>query len=50
MTKYEKLMSCLSGDIDAAIITEDVNRRYFTGMKRGSDNAGGSLRADQLYI
>ncbi len=33
MTKYEKLMSCLSGDIDAAIITEDVNRRYFTGMK-----------------
>ncbi len=33
MTKFEKLMAALSADIDAALITEDVNRRYFTGMK-----------------
>ncbi len=33
MTKYERLMAALPDEIDAALITEDVNRRYFTGMK-----------------
>lgn len=33
MTKYERLMAALPAEIDAALITEDVNRRYFTGMK-----------------
>lgn len=33
MTKYERLMTALPENIDAALITEDVNRRYMTGMK-----------------
>lgn len=33
MTKFEKLFSVLPEGIDAAIITDDLNRRYFTGMK-----------------
>lgn len=33
MTKYERLMAALPENIDAALITEDVNRRYMTGMK-----------------
>lgn len=33
MTKYERLMNELPSTVDAALITEDVNRRYFTGMK-----------------
>ena len=33
MTKYERLMNELPPTVDAALITEDVNRRYFTGMK-----------------
>lgn len=33
MTKYERLMSELPEHIGAALVTEDVNRRYFTGMK-----------------
>lgn len=33
MTKYERLMEHLPEHIGAALITEDVNRRYFTGMK-----------------
>ena len=33
MTKYERLMQNLPAPIDAALVTEDVNRRYFTGMK-----------------
>ena len=33
MTKFEKLFSVLPQGIDAAIITDDLNRRYFTGMK-----------------
>ncbi len=33
MTKFEKLFSVLPEGIDAAIITDDINRRYFTGMK-----------------
>ena len=30
--RIEKLMELLPGDIDCALITSDVNRRYFTGM------------------
>ena len=33
MTKYERLMQNLPDSVDAALITEDVNRRYMTGMK-----------------
>lgn len=33
MNKFEKLFSVMPKDIDAALITADVNRRYFTGMK-----------------
>ena len=33
MTKFERLMNELPSTIDAALVTEDVNRRYFTGMK-----------------
>lgn len=33
MSKFEKLMQILPEGIDAAIITDDINRRYFTGMK-----------------
>lgn len=33
MSKFEKLMQVLPEGIDAAIITDDINRRYFTGMK-----------------
>lgn len=33
MTKFERLMEALPSEIDAALITEDINRCYFTGMK-----------------
>lgn len=33
MTKYQRLMEHLPEEVGAALITEDVNRRYFTGMK-----------------
>ena len=33
MNKFEKLFSVLPDGVDAALITADVNRRYFTGMK-----------------
>lgn len=33
MTKFERLTSELPSSVDAALVTEDVNRRYFTGMK-----------------
>lgn len=33
MSKFEKLMQVLPEGVDAAIITDDINRRYFTGMK-----------------
>lgn len=33
MTKFERLMQRIPMTVDAALITEDVNRRYFTGMK-----------------
>ncbi|MEG0615489.1 MAG: Xaa-Pro peptidase family protein [Oscillospiraceae bacterium] len=33
MKKIEKLMSEIPMDIDAVMITSDINRRYFSGMK-----------------
>lgn len=33
MEKFEKLFNNLSSDIDCALITSDINRRYFCGMK-----------------
>lgn len=33
MTNIQKLMERLPSDIDCAIITSDINRRYFSGMK-----------------
>ncbi len=33
MNKFERLFAVLPDEIDAAIITSDVNRRYFSGMK-----------------
>ena len=33
MTKFEKLFSVLPESIEAAIITDDLERRYLTGMK-----------------
>lgn len=33
MNRFQKLFEELPEDIDCAIITSDVNRRYFTGMK-----------------
>ena len=32
-TRLEQLMQKLPASIDCAIITSDVNRRYFTGMR-----------------
>ena len=33
MNRFAKLFELLSDDIDCALITSDINRRYFTGMK-----------------
>ena len=33
MTRLEQLMNGLEGICDCGIINDDVNRRYFTGMK-----------------
>lgn len=33
MNRYELLFNCLSDKIDAVLITSDINRRYFSGMK-----------------
>ncbi len=33
MTNIEKLMQIIPKDSDCALITSDINRRYFTGMK-----------------
>lgn len=48
MNKFEKLFSVLPADIDAALITGDVNRRYFTGMK----SSAGTILAfkDKAYL
>ncbi len=48
MNKFEKLFNVLPDGIDAALITADVNRRYFTGMK----SSAGTVLAfkDQAYL
>ena len=48
MNKFEKLFSVLPDGIDAALITADVNRRYFTGMK----SSAGTVLAfkDKAYL
>ena len=33
MTPVEKLRERMVGKIEAALITSDINRRYFTGMR-----------------
>lgn len=48
MNKFERLFGVLPDNIDAALITADVNRRYFTGMK---SSAGVVLVfKDQAYL
>lgn len=48
MSKFEKLMSILPEGVDAALITDDINRRYFTGMK----SSAGTVLAfrDKAYL
>lgn len=48
MTRLEKLMNVLPAGIDAALITDDINRRYFTGMK----SSAGTVLAfrDKAYL
>ena len=48
MNKFERLFEVLPADIDAALITGDVNRRYFTGMK----SSAGTVLAfkDKAYL
>lgn len=48
MNKFERLFSVLPDEIDAAIITSDVNRRYFSGMK----SSAGTVVAfrDKAYL
>ena len=48
MNKFERLFAVLPDEIDAAIITSDVNRRYFSGMK----SSAGTVVAfrDKAYL
>ncbi len=48
MNRFEKLFSELPSDIESVIITSDVNRRYFTGMK----SSAGTVLAfrDKAYL
>ena len=48
MTKFDKLFNVLPEGIDAAIITDDLNRRYFTGMR----SSAGTVIAfkDKAYL
>ena len=48
MTKFEKLFSQLPESIDCVLITSDINRRYFTGMK-SSDGTVIAFR-DMAYL
>lgn len=48
MTKYERLMAALPDNIDAALITEDVNRRYMTGMKSSAGTV--LVTRDKAYL
>ena len=48
MNKFERLFAVLPDEIDDAIITSDVNRRYFSGMK----SSAGTVVAfrDKAYL
>ncbi len=48
MSKFEKLFEVMPEGIDCALITADVNRRYFTGMK----SSAGTILAfkDKAYL
>lgn len=48
MSRFQKLFEELPEDIDCALITSDVNRRYFTGMK-SSDGTVLAFR-DKAYL
>ena len=48
MNKIEKLFSQLPDSIDSVLITSDINRRYFTGMK-SSDGTVIAFR-DKAYL
>ncbi|MCM1133549.1 MAG: aminopeptidase P family protein [Ruminococcus flavefaciens] len=48
MTEFDKLFNELPSDIDCVLITSDVNRRYFTGMK-SSDGTVIAFR-DKAYL
>lgn len=48
MTRFEKLFSELPDMIDCVLITSDINRRYFTGMK-SSDGTVIAFR-DKAYL
>lgn len=48
MTKFDKLFNELPEDIDCVLVTSDVNRRYFTGMK-SSDGTVVAFR-DKAYL
>ncbi|MCR5707542.1 MAG: aminopeptidase P family N-terminal domain-containing protein, partial [Ruminococcus sp.] len=55
MTKFERLFSQLPESIDCALITSDINRRYFTGMKSSDGTViafrdGAYLIIDFRYI
>ncbi len=48
MTRFDKLFNELPDDIDCVLVTSDVNRRYFTGMK----SSAGTVVAfrDKAYL
>lgn len=48
MNRFEKLFASLPADVDSVLITSDVNRRYFTGMK----SSAGTILAfrDAAYL
>ncbi|MBO7395048.1 MAG: aminopeptidase P family protein [Ruminococcus sp.] len=48
MTKFERLFSQLPESVDCVLITSDINRRYFTGMK-SSDGTVIAFR-DKAYL
>ncbi len=48
MTKFERLFSQLPESVDCVLITSDINRRYFTGMK-SSDGTVVAFR-DKAYL
>ena len=48
MNKFERLFSAIPSEVDAVLITSDVNRRYFTNMK----SSAGTVLAfrDKAYL